>query len=228
MSNTRAWLLSACSLSLLVTVGCAEESGETVDPGMDAGADASAPDAALRDAGMDANVPDASRLDGTAGDASSTCYSPFRLPSRPTQLRSPEPERGCACEENATSHAGYCIESFALVCDEQRWKAVLDGPCFPTPAPSADSCAARAGAITSDDRCPSGFHRKPGGPRTAADGGIERSCCIPIEVSSGECTAAGLRVVARDVGTGLLSTTCAGGGALRAFIRGSASSVCCE
>lgn len=225
MSKNRAWLLSICSLGLLASVGCAEDSADPVDPGMDAGPDASVTDSAVPDANIDARAPDASSPDGGALDASSTaCYSPFYLPAQPGTFSR---ERGCPCEETNASREGYCVESFALLCDG-RWSAVIDGPCFPENGPSSGWCAARGGAVPSDGQCPSGFHRKAAGAGTSADAGIERSCCIPIEVSAAECTSAAFRVATRAQGPSLLGTSCAGGGVLRAFIRGSTSDVCCE
>ena len=226
MFNTRAWLLSACSLSLLTALGCADDSADPDDRGMDAGPDASLPDSAVPDASIDARVPDASNLDGAVADASSTsCYSPLNLPAQPGTFSR---ERGCACDETAASSAGYCVESFALICDDSRWTAVNDGPCFPEPTPSMGWCAARGGAVPGDGRCPSGFHRKAASAGTSTDAGIEPSCCIPLEVSPAECAAAAFRVVAKSQGTGLLDTGCAGGGELRAFIRGNANNACCE
>lgn len=69
------------------------------------------------------------------------CYSPEQNLDKAYE----EGAVGCPCTAN---EADVCVDGVALVCDDDHWLAVEDGPCLPDP-PGHGSRAYRDGRQTS-------------------------------------------------------------------------------
>lgn len=73
---------------------------------------------------------DADTETDSATNSDTDCYSPFQNYSNAYE----DGMEGCECQKDQQS---VCIGGAALICEDQRWEAVEDGPCMPQ---SMDDC----------------------------------------------------------------------------------------
>ncbi len=104
-------------VGLALAPACADEIDD--GPGDGSGGSAHAPDAAMSGGGSGSG--DAGAMAGAAG-TSTQCYSPTQ------NLGSAYADgaEGCPCDEGSV-----CDPPAALICQDGKWQAVEDGPCFP-------------------------------------------------------------------------------------------------
>jgi len=95
---------------------------------------------------------------GGGGNGGAACYSPSENLDHAYDRTLP----GCSC----TPPSSICIQNVALMCESNRWQAVEDGPCMPTP-----NGLACDGQLASPAKCLALF-------QTCVDQGNGRFCGI--------------------------------------------------
>jgi hypothetical protein len=152
MANTAARARRTVWSNYLCIVACAAWmqwgcGGVAHDPGTSAGAAGTGGTGGTGTGGAGAGgtgtggtgtVGGSANVGGSGGAMLPGCYSPTQ--NLPTAYQ--PGAKGCAC--NSTTDAAVCAQGVALICTNDVWTAVQDGPCAPT-VPADKPCGGWAG-----------------------------------------------------------------------------------
>jgi len=123
------------------------------------------------------------------GCHSGECFSP----TRNVEIAYEKGAKGCACD--ALVDKGVCVQDAALVCEEDnRWHAVMDGPCFSEVAPLEPD-----GGLPPDDRDSgddAGSDAENVDARQRVECLVSQECTLVPKGCCGSCTPDKERVLA--------------------------------